>query len=100
MNRLKCALGVPVSGISRMDEKRIFWLCNVDEMMWEKSMLEGRKADRQKIKDGRKTRCCEIVETSSSRMSAPVYQSAPQGKVKHSLLEAWRDPEGWGSQTS
>jgi len=32
-NRLNCTLGVPVSGVSRMDEKRIFWRCNVNEMM-------------------------------------------------------------------
>ena len=33
-----------------MDEKRIFWRCHVDEMMWEKSTVEGRKADGQKLR--------------------------------------------------
>jgi len=40
-------MGVTVSGISRMDEKRIFCCSNVDEMMWAKSKLEGRKVDGQ-----------------------------------------------------
>jgi len=42
-----------------------------------------------KIKGGRKTKSCETEEASSSRMSAPVYQSTLQGKVKQFLLEAW-----------
>ena len=53
----------------------------------------GEKGRWTKIKDGRKTKCCEMVETSSSTMSAPVYQSALQGRVKQSLLEAWTGPE-------
>jgi hypothetical protein len=53
----------------------------------------GEKGRWTKIKDGRKTKCCEMVETGYSRMSAPVYQSAQQGKVKQSLLEAWTGPE-------
>jgi len=55
-------------------------------MMWEKSRLEGRMTDGQKL---RRTKCCEMEEVSSSRMSAPVYHSTLQGKVRQSLLEAW-----------
>ena len=53
-NRLKCTFGLPVIGISRMDEKRHFWCCNVGEMMWEKSTMEGRKADGQKLRRAKK----------------------------------------------
>jgi hypothetical protein len=55
-----------------VDEKRNVWCCNVDEMMWEKSKMEGRKADGQKLRRAKKTKFCEMEEASSIRISASV----------------------------